>query len=478
MPAVIDHVTGLYLDGLDTATRRSLDAAAVVRRPTRSLLEAMLGDGAGEEAWRRLDALPFTETGADGLVLHDTVARPWMLPCAPAIRPGGDGCAPPRSVSCAPRPVTRPGPSCGATPPICCSSSTIRSSATGSFPRAHRPSPSSTRPPTTARPSSTSCGLIRAAREPPSRPAGGTRSPWVSASPATAPAGSPPSCCCASRPRPAPASSTAIPSPPHGARICIAGRCHATQRVLFVRLLLTRDAGEAPGPAQAALWVDAKRVYMELRPDLRRVYLAVSRLDVLGPLLRAARIHRTGGTARLRRRHPASTRSRSTSVRAPSTGGSPGSWSASLHSPSTRSSIPPPCKLRLKGRQITLTQLEYVPPAPPPPALRRDDLARRVAARRGGPAMAGRRQRHRSRRVRRAPQARGPRQPHRHRPRQGLPLARSLIPALAQRPGRDTRRSPTRMAADPAPRRLRHAPRRKREHAGRRRVGHGAGVVD
>ena len=55
--------------------------------------------------------------------------------------------------------------------------------------------------------------------------------------------------------------------------------------MLFVRCLLTRDAGESPGPAQAALWVDAKRVYMELRPDLRRVYLAVSRLDVFAPLL-------------------------------------------------------------------------------------------------------------------------------------------------------------------------------------------------
>lgn len=57
------------------------------------------------------------------------------------------------------------------------------------------------------------------------------------------------------------------------------------QRVLFLRCLLTRDGGELPGPAQAALWVDAKRVYMELRPDLRRVYAAVSRLDVFAPVL-------------------------------------------------------------------------------------------------------------------------------------------------------------------------------------------------
>jgi len=30
--------------------------------------------------------------------------------------------------------------------------------------------------------------------------------------------------------------------------------------------------GEAPSPTQAALWLDVKRTYMELRPDLRRLY--------------------------------------------------------------------------------------------------------------------------------------------------------------------------------------------------------------
>jgi hypothetical protein len=57
------------------------------------------------------------------------------------------------------------------------------------------------------------------------------------------------------------------------------------QRVLFVRHLLTREGAEEPGPAQAALWLDAKRVYMELRPSLRRVYIAVKRLDLLGHML-------------------------------------------------------------------------------------------------------------------------------------------------------------------------------------------------
>ena len=45
--AVVDELTRIYLAGLDRETRRALDAASVVRRPTRALLAAMLdGDDA------------------------------------------------------------------------------------------------------------------------------------------------------------------------------------------------------------------------------------------------------------------------------------------------------------------------------------------------------------------------------------------------------------------------------------------------
>lgn len=45
------------------------------------------------------------------------------------------------------------------------------------------------------------------------------------------------------------------------------------QRVLFIRRAVGVD-GEQPGPALAALFVDLKRIYLELRPRLRRVYVA------------------------------------------------------------------------------------------------------------------------------------------------------------------------------------------------------------
>jgi hypothetical protein len=51
------------------------------------------------------------------------------------------------------------------------------------------------------------------------------------------------------------------------------------QRALFLRRWLSAQHGESPSPVQAACWVDVKRKYLELRPNLRRVYLTVADLD-------------------------------------------------------------------------------------------------------------------------------------------------------------------------------------------------------
>lgn len=47
------------------------------------------------------------------------------------------------------------------------------------------------------------------------------------------------------------------------------------RRVLFLRRWLARTAGDIPSPVQGACWLDVKRAYLEARPLLRRVYLAV-----------------------------------------------------------------------------------------------------------------------------------------------------------------------------------------------------------
>jgi hypothetical protein len=70
---MVEELARLYVDGLDPITRRALDAGSVVRRTTLSLLEAMLPDDDPAELFGALRALPFVELGAEGLVIHDTV---------------------------------------------------------------------------------------------------------------------------------------------------------------------------------------------------------------------------------------------------------------------------------------------------------------------------------------------------------------------------------------------------------------------
>jgi hypothetical protein len=71
--ALVGELTELYLARLDSGTRQALDAASVVRRPTLSLVGAMLPDAAPQDAFNRLRQLPFVQLSDDGLVLHDTV---------------------------------------------------------------------------------------------------------------------------------------------------------------------------------------------------------------------------------------------------------------------------------------------------------------------------------------------------------------------------------------------------------------------
>ena len=73
LPTVVQELAALYLDGLDPEAREVLDAASVLRRVTLSLLGALLPEQRPQDAFARLDALPFVELGREGLVIHDTV---------------------------------------------------------------------------------------------------------------------------------------------------------------------------------------------------------------------------------------------------------------------------------------------------------------------------------------------------------------------------------------------------------------------
>jgi hypothetical protein len=76
---MVQDVARTYLDALDAPTRRALEAACVARRTTLSLLGAMLPDEAPGDAFARLRDLPFVELGREGLVVHDTVREATRL---------------------------------------------------------------------------------------------------------------------------------------------------------------------------------------------------------------------------------------------------------------------------------------------------------------------------------------------------------------------------------------------------------------
>jgi Transcriptional regulatory protein, C terminal/AAA ATPase domain len=68
----VDTLARIFLaDVLHPSTRAALEAGSVLRRVTRSLLRAMLGEDDG--AFELLAELPFVEPRADGLVIHDAV---------------------------------------------------------------------------------------------------------------------------------------------------------------------------------------------------------------------------------------------------------------------------------------------------------------------------------------------------------------------------------------------------------------------
>ncbi len=72
MSRVVDALAGAFRAGLDEPTRRVLDAAAVPRRITRGVLTAMLGADA-DAALTTLSQLAFVQPTPEGLALHDAV---------------------------------------------------------------------------------------------------------------------------------------------------------------------------------------------------------------------------------------------------------------------------------------------------------------------------------------------------------------------------------------------------------------------
>src|SRR5215471_6578923 len=77
---IIEELSRLYIsDVTDPQTRQILEAASVVRRVTVPLLGAMCPDASPQDAQERIRALPFVQADKDGLHIHDAVREALAL---------------------------------------------------------------------------------------------------------------------------------------------------------------------------------------------------------------------------------------------------------------------------------------------------------------------------------------------------------------------------------------------------------------
>ncbi len=283
--AVVDRLAGLYLDGLDAPTRQTLDAAALVRRPTRSLLRAMLPDVDADDAFGRLEALPFTQLGSDGLALHDTVrdAVDAALRAADPERRRVLRTAAYRHLRSQLR-SAQPADLWRATADMLylIDNPLIRE---GFFPPAEQGY--------AVEPAAEHDGPAIAA-------IAARHEPLATADLLAAWFGAVPEGFRVARDRRGDVAGVIALCEPSAVPLTLLDRdpvaatwrgdlrrrpVRREERVVFVRRLLSRDHGESPSPVQAALWVDAKRAYMELRPHLRRMYIAFRHPEVFAPML-------------------------------------------------------------------------------------------------------------------------------------------------------------------------------------------------
>jgi hypothetical protein len=277
MPAVLAKLVGYFLaDVEDPVTRSALEAAAVVRRVTHSLLGAMLPDALPQDTMARLEALPFVVQDRDGLILHDAIRdaisihlkaqdpsryqqlrrRAWLQLRREASDVGLDGLWRYTAdlLYLIENPLIREGFFPSNAPQYL-----VQSARPGDrdaiFAITRRWEPAETAPvieewwrrlPSAFHVALDHDGQVAGfyiAFEPDQ-----VDRAWLQEDPLT-------------REWFAHLQRNPIPS---------------RQKVLFMRRWLTRDTGEMPGGAQGACWLDIKRIYMYLRPHLRRIYLCVT----------------------------------------------------------------------------------------------------------------------------------------------------------------------------------------------------------
>jgi hypothetical protein len=285
MTPALEELAGRYVGTLDPRTRRALEAACVIRRVTISLLAAMVPDQPAAEAFAALRALPFAEVGPDGLIVDDAVreATAALLRATDPVTYRSHRVAAWRQLrrelrDAAPadfwrytadmlhlveHPVVRdaffpPGAERYAVEPA----RSDDGDAIASIADAHLPPAAAER---LGAYWAAARGTFRV-----SRAADGAVAAFASIFALEDVSGAllardPVAAVWREHRRRAPM--------PRG------------QRALYVRHELSRESGTSPSVASAALWLDIKRDYLELRPALRRVYIAATDGATVAPAL-------------------------------------------------------------------------------------------------------------------------------------------------------------------------------------------------
>lgn len=286
MQQVVEELTRLFLSDVeDPLTRQALDAASVVRRTTQPLLRAMLPEAAPQDAFERLQPLPFVETSRDGLVLHEAVRQA----SAAALRAADPGRYR-QYKRAAWRELRAEGSAAGAPELWRFTADTLYLIENPVVREAFFPSGAQVY---VVEPAKASDGdafqAICDFQEPPES-AAHIASWWAEA----------PEAFSAIRDRDGAVVGFYAMFDPEAVRRGLLWsdpitriwaehvRDHPVpkdQRVLFLRRWLGAEGGEGPSPVQAAAWLDIKRSYLELRPALRRVYTAVRDFPTWAPVV-------------------------------------------------------------------------------------------------------------------------------------------------------------------------------------------------
>jgi len=282
--AVVDELTGIYLAGLDRETRRALDAASVVRRPTRDLVVAMLDEDA-DLALDRLRRLPFVDTGPDGLVLHDTI-REVVATSLKAIDPASHRRYRVAAWHVLRRELSEVGRDdlwrATADALYMLERPLLRESFFPSSQRTHLLEPAR---------ADDGPGIAAIAHRHESPEAARLVETWWEHAPAgfrvaRGRRGEVDAYVCVCDPD---ALSHALAAGDPAALLIREDLRRDSigrgRRALGIRSMLAADTGEGLSPLQAACWLDLKREYLSLRPALRRVYTVIAAIEQHGPTL-------------------------------------------------------------------------------------------------------------------------------------------------------------------------------------------------